>query len=218
MQYTAHLKDNGKGAKYTVKNSSNWVWDGTGFTDGSQVTGILGYETDRSMSEYERPANRSYTVLAESPVVDETGVKEVSNTSIYQAPSGAWVFGSGTNHWSLGLGKAGVSDSRIQQATANILDRFVKTVRPRRRPPPRPTHLTATAVSSTSVDLSWRDNSSNELGFVVERSIDGSDWSGLPSVRQDKHHLPRHALDSRNYLPVSSQGDQRRRQVRRTRT
>ncbi|HWH99487.1 MAG TPA: fibronectin type III domain-containing protein, partial [Propionibacteriaceae bacterium] len=185
VQYTAHLKDNGKGAKYIVKNSSNWVWNGTGFSDGSQVMGILGYETDRSMSEYERPANRSYTVLAESPVVDETGAKEVSSTSIYQAPGGAWVFGSGTNHWSLGLGKAGVSDSRIQQATANILDRFIKTVRPRRRPPLAPTDLTATAVTSTWVDLRWRDNSSNELGFTVERSIDGADWSGLPSAPQD---------------------------------
>ena len=149
MQYTAHLKDDGKDAKYIVQNSSNWVWGGTGFSDGSKVPGILGYETDRSMSRYALPANRSYTVLAESPVVDETGVKEVANSSIYQAPSGAWVFGSGTNHWSLGLGKAGVSDSRIQQATANILDRFVQSVGPPSTPPLAPNGLTATARSST---------------------------------------------------------------------
>jgi hypothetical protein len=185
VQYTAHLKDDGKGTKYVVQNSSNWVWSGTGFSDGSKVPGILGYETDRSMSGYELPANRSYTVLAESPVVDEAGVKEVANTSIYQAPSGAWVFGSGTNHWSFGLGKAGVSDPRIQRATANIIDRYVKSVRHRPSRPVAPSELAATAVSTTEVDLSWRDNSSNELGFTVERSTDGKEWSGLPSVRQD---------------------------------
>jgi hypothetical protein len=185
VQYTAHLKNDGKGAMYIVQNSSNWVWSGTGFADGSQVPGILGYETDRSMAEYPLPANRSYTVLAESPVVDAAGVKGVANTSIYQAPSGAWVFGSGSNHWSFGLGKAGVSDSRIQQATANILDRFLQSAPPRRTPPPAPNGLTATAVSGTAVNLNWSDNSSNESSFTVEQSADGIHWSVLTTLPQD---------------------------------
>jgi hypothetical protein len=182
VQYTANLKDNGKGAMFVVQNSSHWVWDGTGFADRSQVPGILGYETDRSMAEYPLPANRSYTVLAESPVVDAAGVMEVANTSLYQAPSGAWVFGSGTNHWSFGLGKEGVSDFRIQRATANILDRFLESGPPRPTPPPPPNDLVATAVSSTAVDLGWRDNSSNERGFAIERSPDGMNWSALTTL------------------------------------
>jgi Fibronectin type III domain len=185
VQYTAHLENDGQGAMYIVQNSSNWVWDGTGFADGSQVAGILGYESDRSMSEYQLPANRSYSVLAESPVVDAAGVRSVANTSIYQAPSGAWVFGSGTNHWSFGLGKTSVSDSRIQRATANILDRFLESVPPPPTPPPAPDGLAATAVSSTAVDLSWSDNSSNESNFTVEQSLDGAHWSVLTSLPQD---------------------------------
>ena len=42
-------------------------------------------------------------------------------------------------------------------------------------PPPPPTHLTATALSSSRIDLAWQDNSSNETGFRVQRRVDGSD-------------------------------------------
>ena len=36
-------------------------------------------------------------------------------------------------------------------------------------PPNAPTNLTATAISSSRIDLSWQDNSDNESGFKVER-------------------------------------------------
>ena len=42
-------------------------------------------------------------------------------------------------------------------------------------PPSPPTHLTATAFSSSRIDLAWQDNSSNETGFRVQRRVDGSD-------------------------------------------
>ena len=45
VQYTAHVQNDGNGATYVVQNSSNWVYEGTGFTDGTSVPGILGYET-----------------------------------------------------------------------------------------------------------------------------------------------------------------------------
>lgn len=86
------------------------------------------------MSEYPSPANTSYTLLSRSPVVDAVGRSDYSNSAIYQAPSGAWVFATGTNHWSLGLGESGVTDPRIQRATANVLDRFISAAPP---PPAR---------------------------------------------------------------------------------
>src|SRR5207247_740191 len=51
-----------------------------------------------------------------------------------QAPSGAWVFASGTMSWSWALDDAFgplrhfMLDSRIQRATANVLDTFVGSV------------------------------------------------------------------------------------------
>jgi len=52
-----------------------------------------------------------------------------ANSSIYQAPSGAWVFGAGTTSWSWGLDADGIAapkggDPRIQRTTANLLNRF----------------------------------------------------------------------------------------------
>lgn len=41
------------------------------------------------------------------------------------------------------------------------------------RAPIAPTELTATAVSTSQINLTWRDNSGDELGFRVARSLDG---------------------------------------------
>lgn len=40
--------------------------------------------------------------------------------------------------------------------------------------PTAPSGLSATAISTSQIDLSWTDNSSNETGFEIERSPDGS--------------------------------------------
>ena len=65
----------------------------------------------------------TYQVLSRSPFTD-SGTAATANSSIYQAPSGAWVFGAGTTGWSWGLDLAGTVDPRIQRITANLLNRF----------------------------------------------------------------------------------------------
>lgn len=180
VQYTSHLMNEGAGAMYIVQNSANWVWQGTGLTDGTAIPGILGYETDAFQTEYPAPVALSRVILADSPVTDAAGVPGRANSSIYQAPSGAWVFASGTNHWSYGLGKPGVADGRIQQATKNILNRFIDYVPPPPSAPAAPSAVSASGLSGSSIDVTWQDNSDNELGFVVERSIDdGATWTVL---------------------------------------
>jgi Bacterial Ig-like domain len=112
---------------YVVMNSSNWVYAGTGLTDGSAVPGIVGYEVDRYFSEYSAPVSvaGTYTLLSHSPVVDvSTNQPSYANSSIYQAPSGAWVFGTGTTDWGWGLARPGFISASIQQVTKNILNRF----------------------------------------------------------------------------------------------
>jgi poly(hydroxyalkanoate) depolymerase family esterase len=47
-------------------------------------------------------------------------------------------------------------------------------------PPAAPSNLTATASSSSQINLSWSDNASDETGYVVERST--SSGSGFVSV------------------------------------
>jgi carboxypeptidase T len=46
--------------------------------------------------------------------------------------------------------------------------------------PAAPSSLTATPVSQTRIDLAWTDNSDNESGFQIERSLDGSTWIWTP--------------------------------------
>ena len=43
--------------------------------------------------------------------------------------------------------------------------------------PAAPGNLAATLTGPTSVNLSWTDNSSNETGFIIERSTDGVNFS-----------------------------------------
>jgi PKD repeat protein len=49
-------------------------------------------------------------------------------------------------------------------------------------PPAAPTALSAVAVSSSQINLTWADNSSNESGFRVERSTDGINFTEIATV------------------------------------
>ncbi|MBN1305274.1 MAG: fibronectin type III domain-containing protein, partial [Anaerolineales bacterium] len=49
-------------------------------------------------------------------------------------------------------------------------------------PPAPPGALAALSGSSTQVTLTWIDNAGDELGFRVERSPDGSAWTGIAST------------------------------------
>ena len=42
--------------------------------------------------------------------------------------------------------------------------------------------MTATAVSTTEIDLAWTDNATNEDGFKIERSINGVNFTQIASV------------------------------------
>lgn len=48
--------------------------------------------------------------------------------------------------------------------------------------PAAPSGLVATAVSSNLINLSWRDNSSNETGFRIERSESGGAYAQIATV------------------------------------
>ncbi|HYL16388.1 MAG TPA: N,N-dimethylformamidase beta subunit family domain-containing protein [Terriglobales bacterium] len=129
---------------YVVTNSSHWAYAGTGLRDGDVVPGIVGYEMDRFWPNFPPPNSRNQTILSQSPFTDSGGVPSYANSSIYQAPSGAWVFSAGTLSWSWGLDNFyhNVADARIQQTTANILNAFLSGA------PGAPT-ITAQPVSQT---------------------------------------------------------------------
>ena len=146
---------------YVVTNSSHWVYAGTGFKDGDTVRGIVGYEMDRYWSEFPAPVATSRTLLGQSPYTTGNGLPDVANSSIYQAPSGAWVFAAGTISWSWGLdnfnGHA-FADARIQQTTANILNAFQNAGIPQPPPALQITGVQATNLALTSATIGWQTN------------------------------------------------------------
>src|SRR5439155_1374401 len=48
--------------------------------------------------------------------------------------------------------------------------------------PAAPTSLVATAASSSQINLTWTDNSTNETGFKVERSVDNTTFTQIGTV------------------------------------
>jgi hypothetical protein len=179
-------------SSYIVQNSGNWVYAGTGFTNGTTVSGILGYEMDAQFLNYSVPAAvpGTYTLLSSSPFRG-ANVAAVANSSIYQAAAGpgAWVFNAGTIYWSLGLDSyvsptgtlsqgvhAGAPNAGIQQTTANFLNLALGSA------PAAPGNLTATAVSSSGINLTWTDNVTNANAMLVENSTNNINFTQIASL------------------------------------
>jgi hypothetical protein len=138
---------------------------------------LLGWEWDaRVANGFEPPG---VTVVAASPVSGELLVdaghtynpsgSTTSHATTYQAASGAWVFASGTNQWSRGLGVDidgdGEPNLLIQQATLNMLaDMGARATTPAAglvldQPggPIGPFSLFASTLAPVSVDAPVRD-------------------------------------------------------------
>ncbi len=122
--------DGSTNADYVVINSDHWAYTDTGLSDGDHIPGLVGYEADTLFADnlfpdYPQPISDNYTLLSASPFTAYDGQQVTANSSIYQAPSGAWVFATGTMSWSWGLNREGLVSPAIQITTANILDHFI---------------------------------------------------------------------------------------------
>ncbi|MFD7462367.1 MULTISPECIES: N,N-dimethylformamidase beta subunit family domain-containing protein [unclassified Streptomyces] len=109
-----------------VRNAGHWLWEATGAHEGDEIAGLVAGEADRYFPRAPLPEHDERVLLAHSPYTDADGVTRHQETSLYRAPSGAWVFASGTFAWSPALDRPGHVDRRIQRATANLLDRICK--------------------------------------------------------------------------------------------
>jgi hypothetical protein len=132
------------------------------------------------------PSGLSATVVSSSQVnlswtdnsSNETGfeVKRATDSGFTQ--NVVWIGGiSGTTYSNTGLSasttyyykvraEGATQDSAYSGSVSATTDPSGQTV------PNPPSGLTATAASSTQVNLSWTDNSSNETGFEVKRATD----------------------------------------------
>src|SRR6185437_14767847 len=101
----------------------------TGLSDGDHLPGILGYEVDGLFSDATTPAD--VIQIAHSPYT-LNGSSFTSDSSVYQASSGAWVFAAGSIEWDYGLNNispwgptSSLVNAPTQQITRNVLNQFI---------------------------------------------------------------------------------------------
>ena len=120
-------------APYVISDNSSWAFNFTSFANGDSVPLLTGYEVDNLDPMYTAPtvkAGTSQILFAKSPFVTANGPIVNQQSSLYQAPSGAWVFGVGTISYSFALGKNAegstvYQNDNIKQLTRNILNKFI---------------------------------------------------------------------------------------------
>src|SRR2546428_12209140 len=101
------------GQPLVPENTSNWVYQGSGLTDGHPVRGeMVGYEIDSFDPTVGEPPGTDYTLLASSPFVNFEGTLFVHNSSIYKGSGGNWIWATRSMDWSWALSPGGSSDGQ----------------------------------------------------------------------------------------------------------
>ena len=123
-----------------VSNASHWLFNGTGLSNGSHLTGLLGYEVD-AVIPGTSPSN--VQILANSLAgpftdIDDPGqgcTAGCSSDVTWYSSSGGSVFAAGSMQWSWGLDdynapalRTAVSSAPAQMLTANVLAAFIDPV------------------------------------------------------------------------------------------
>src|SRR5438270_878894 len=84
-------------------------------------------------------------------------------------------------------------------SSSKVFEVFSTSSSPTPTPTPvvdAPSNLTATAVSSSRINLAWTDNSNNEVGFRILRSLDESKFTQIATVGANSTTYPNPGLAS----------------------
>jgi hypothetical protein len=133
VQYPIDGNQRWGGQPFVPKNTTHWVYAGSGLTSGHTVKGeIVGYEIDNYDPSVGKPPGTSYTLLAASPFINFQSAGYTHNSSIYKGTGGNWVWATGSMNWSWALAPGGSSDGtknnvrpELQIVTRTVLNRMI---------------------------------------------------------------------------------------------
>lgn len=114
---------------YSVTNSNNWVYSGTGLQNNSQIPNLVGYEWDLACQS---GCQGNITSISNSQVTDLNNNPSISNATIKNVGSngsGPYVFDASSINWEWGLKQAFAQRNYIspyvQEITNNVLSRMI---------------------------------------------------------------------------------------------
>lgn len=116
-------------APYVVYDPKNWIFAGTGATQGTSFAGLVGPEYDRVVDIATTP--HPIEVLSHSPLTCQ-GRGSYQESAYYTVASGAGVFDAGTMRWECALGSEcsshfGMAARQfVRTATLNLLTAFAQ--------------------------------------------------------------------------------------------
>ncbi|MGD0354778.1 MAG: fibronectin type III domain-containing protein [Dehalococcoidia bacterium] len=133
----------------------------------STLTPTLAWNTASGAASYGVQLSTSATFA--TTVVNQSGL---SSTQYAVASGLSW---NTPYYW-----RANVTNSSGSSSAWSAAWVFITAAGP---PPAAPSNLTATVVSSSQINLSWQDNSSNETGFKIERKTgSGGTYAQIATV------------------------------------
>ena len=170
------------------------VIDGVG--NGDLVTGYSDYG---SLGEYSisgtiiNPgvAQPPVAVATATPIAGKAPLTVTFNGGQSYDPDGSiaswlWAFGDGdvatTSNATHTYGSAGVYTAVLTVTDNSGWTDSASIVITVTGPPAAPLNLTATAASSSQINLAWTDMSDDETGFTIERTTGGGPWTALATV------------------------------------
>lgn len=118
-------------ARWVVSDADNWVYHGTGLSNGQQIAGLVLGESDRPDLPHPPVSAPAVAILSDSPFRTSYRSTDRSKATLYQAHSGAWVFDAATFGWPGALNPLARPDPRVERMTANLLDRMISGSAPR---------------------------------------------------------------------------------------
>ncbi|MGB3852610.1 MAG: T9SS type A sorting domain-containing protein [Tunicatimonas sp.] len=131
------------------------------------------------------PTQTSATLRWTSHANNETGYRierSENNTSSFSLANGGYTNVDTTEYQQTALPVDKEFFYRVRTVNATHQSAYSDTVLANTYTPP--SGLTATVASATEITLNWQDNSNGELGFIIQRTTNGS-FSQLATVSAD---------------------------------